>query len=307
MLTLVRRSGVLLLLFCLGCSAQSAAPSDTDRRTVQLVRAHYKVSPTIDIAILERHASGEFTGYDMVKVKLSRGEKSSTLDMLVSRDGKQMLQVNKNPMDEIDVAGRPVRGNHNAHVTIVNFDDFQCPYCAANHQALMNDVLKQYGDRVRVIYKDYPLESIHPWARHAAIDSHCLVQQGGQQGGDAFWDFADYVHANQKTIDGEKRALSEKFAALDKAAEDAGKKHNVDEQKLQACLKAQPEDMLKQSLKEADALDISATPTMFINGQKFDGAVPLPELVKILNRTLADAGEAVPAAPANSTAQVPTH
>ncbi len=292
MLSGIRRFGALLLLVCLGCSAQSAAPNDADRRIIALVRAHYKVAPTIDIKLEDRRASDEFKGYDVVKVKLSRGERSSTLDMLVSHDGKQMLQVSRNPMDKIDLTGRPVRGNRDAKVTIVNFDDFQCPYCAGNHQVLMHDILKQYADRVRIIYKDYPLESIHPWARHAAIDSHCLAQQGG----DAFWDFADYVHGNQKAITGEKRTPAEQFAALDQAAESAGKKHNVDETRLKACLKAQPKEMLEQSIKEADDLDVSATPTMFINGQKFDGAVPLPELLQVLNRTLADAGEAPPAA-----------
>lgn len=291
--SLVKRSGLFLLLFCLGCSGQSAAPTEVDRRVERLVRAHFSVPPSVNVKLGERRPSPEFSGYDLVTVTLSRGERSSSFEFLLSKDGKRLLQMVpiEDPMEKIDLAGRPVRGNQNAKVTIVNYDDFQCPYCGRNHQILMTHIFKQYGDRVRIIYKDYPLETIHPWARHAAIDANCLAQQNH----DAYWDFADYVHLNQKEVSGTNRSLSDQFAALDQAAEEAGRKHNARTADLQACLKAQPDAVLNASLKEAELLGVTATPTMFVNGQKLDGAVPAPEIRQAIDHALTEAGQVPPA------------
>jgi protein-disulfide isomerase len=293
-----------LLLLCLGCSAQSAAPSEVNRRIERLVRTNYNVAANVEVRISDRRPSPEFSGYDLVTVTLSRGEKSNNFEFLLSKDGKKLLRMVPvtDPMEKIDLAGRPVRGNPNAKVTIVNYDDYQCPFCARNHTALMSDVLQSYGDRVRIIYKDYPLKEIHPWARRAAIDANCLALSNN----DAYWDFADYVHANQKEISGadkeKPRPLPEQFAALDKAAEDAARKRNADLPKLQACLKAQPDASLNASVAEAESLGVSATPTMYIDGQKLDGLVAADELHKIIDRALVDAGVTKPAA---ASAQAP--
>ena len=110
------------------------------------------------------------------------------------------LDLSKDPLAEvmkkIDVKGRPTRGNGQAKVVAVNYDDFECPFCSRMHQTLFPDLLKEYGDRVVFIYKDFPLAEIHPWATHAAVNAHCLAAQNP----DAYWDFADYMHANQKEV-----------------------------------------------------------------------------------------------------------
>ena len=104
------------------------------------------------------------------------------------------MDVSQDLMSKIDVKGRPSRGNPNAKVTIVNFDDFQCPFCSRMHARFLTMCSRNMATRVKVIYKDYPLVEIHPWAMHAAIDGNCL----GEQNTPAYWDFADYIHANQK-------------------------------------------------------------------------------------------------------------
>ena len=93
-----------------------------------------------------------------------------------------------------------------------------------------------------------------------------------------------------------------RFATLDKLALERGQAHGVDTEKLQACMKAQKDDAVKTSMKEADALGVTATPTLFINGEKVDGALPLPELRAVFNRALKDAGVPVPAAAASAPA-----
>jgi protein-disulfide isomerase len=145
---------------------------------------------------------------------------------------------------------------------------------------------------VTFIYKDYPLMEIHPWAVHAAVDANCLADQNP----DAYWDFADYIHANKQDVDKEKE-LNARFDAVDKMAMLQGQKHNLDTGKLQACVKAQNEDAVRASMKEADGLGVNATPTLFINGQKIDGAVPISEVRAALDAALKDAGQAVPVHP----------
>jgi protein-disulfide isomerase len=204
-------------------------------------------------------------------------------------------------MKKIDASGRPTRGNINAKVTVVNYDDFECPFCSRMHTALFPGLFKEYGDRVLFIYKDYPLQEIHPWAVHAAVNANCLAAQNG----DAYWDYADYLHANQSAINGEKGRDGQN-AELDKLAALQGQKHNLDVGKLQACLKAQDDKAVRASIHEGDTVGVDATPTMFVNGQKLDGAVPADEVRGALDRALKDAGVAPPEhKPAAAEGKVP--
>jgi protein-disulfide isomerase len=200
-------------------------------------------------------------------------------------------------MKKIDVTGRPARGAKASKVVAVNFDDFECPYCSRMHQTLFPEIFKEYGDRVTFIYKDYPLAEIHPWAIHAAVDANCL----GAQNADAYWDFADYIHANQREVSNEKTP-DLRFAALDRLALLQGQKHNLDTVKLQSCVKAQDEGAVKASMKQGDAIGVSATPTLFINGEKIDGAVPVSQVRAALDRALRDSGLPVPVHAATASA-----
>ncbi|MGA8764633.1 MAG: thioredoxin domain-containing protein, partial [Candidatus Sulfotelmatobacter sp.] len=95
-----------------------------------------------------------------------------------------------------------------------------------------------------------------------------------------------------------------RFEALDRLTLLQGQRHNLDIVKLQACVKAQDETAVKVSTKEADSIGVEATPTMFINGQKIDGAVPIAELRASLDRALKDAGLPVPDHPGTAVAPV---
>ena len=200
------------------------------------------------------------------------------------------MDISQDFMSKIDVKGRPVRGNPNSKVTIVNFDDFQCPFCSRMHATLFPTLLQAYGDRVKIIYKDYPLVEIHPWAMHAAIDGNCLEDQNNE----AYWDFADYVHGNQKLIGGSGPA--EAFSNLDKAAREQATKHKLDQPKLDACMQKQDQSAIRASMAEGEKLGVDSTPTLFINGERLAGAVPEEEMRSIIDRALADAGQPSPAA-----------
>src|SRR5579863_283205 len=293
----IRRSFAMLLIGCLGCVAQSAPP-DVARKIEHQVRSYYTLPSDVKVVVGEITPSTEWPGYDTVAVTIDGENKKQDYKFLLSKDRGTMLRVTKfdltkDPfselMSKIDVAGRPSRGAKSAKVVVVNFDDFECPFCARLHQTLFPEILKEYGDRVTFIYKDYPLAEIHPWAIHAAVDANCLVAQNT----DAYWDFADYIHANKREVDGQNTQPA-RFDALDKATLLQGQKHNLDATKLEACIKAQNESAVRASMKEADGIGVNATPTLFINGQKIDGAVPVSEIRAALDAALKDAGQPVP-------------
>ena len=298
MVTLIRRSLLILLLVCLGCVAQSTPP-DLARKIEHQVRSFYTLPEDVKVRVGDVTTTSDIPGYDTVSVMIEGSDgKPKEYRFLLSKDRNTMLRVTKfdltkdpyaEVMSKIDVRGRPARGAKSAKVVIVNFDDFECPYCARMHQTLFPEIFKEYGDRISIIYKDYPLIEIHPWALHAAVDANCLADQNT----DAYWDFADTIHANKQQVDGEKTSAA-RFEAIDKLASLQGQKHNLDQTKLQSCVKAQNEDAVRASMKEADELAVNATPTLFINGRKIDGAVPIGEVRATLDAALKDAGQPVP-------------
>ncbi len=303
LLAFFQRSIIAFLLICLGCSAQSAAP-DLARKIERQVRSSYSVPPRVNVIVGPLHTS-EFPNFDAVTITLDGSGTKKEYEFLVSKDQKTLIRMTRfdltqdpyaDVLKKIDLAGRPVRGNRNAKVVAVNYDDFQCPFCSRMHSTLFPELLKEYGDRVSFVYKDFPLSDIHPWATHAAVDANCLAAQNG----DAYWDFADYVHGNQKEINTQK-GRDEQFSYLDKLTLQQGQKHSVDIMKLQSCVKAQNEDAVKASTKEGENLGVDGTPAMFVNGQKLEGgAVPIEDMRAILDRALQEAGVTPPPHPADS-------
>jgi protein-disulfide isomerase len=295
--TLLRRSFILLLMVCLGCVAQSASP-DLTRKIERQVRSYYNMPPDVKVTIGAPSPSPDFPNYESLTVTVDSGGKKQDLAFLVSRDHSSLIRMTKfdltkdplaEKMSKIDVSGRPTRGAKASKVVVVNFDDLECPFCSRMHQTLFPELLKEYGDRVTFIYKDYPLTEIHPWATHAAVDANCLAAQNG----DAYWDLADYIHANQHEVNSEK-TLGARLEALDKLTMLQGQKHSLDVVKLQSCIKAQDDSAVKASMKEAEGIGVEATPTLFISGEKIDGAVPISQLRAALDRALKDANLPVP-------------
>jgi protein-disulfide isomerase len=315
---MVSRACVILLTICMGCSAQtpssgatpakaapvsspssSSSPAPTGNLAQQIdrqVRAHYSLPMDVKL-ILGNLRPSEFPNYDQITITFASADKQQPYEFLLARDHKTLLRLTKmdlskdpyvETMNKIDVRGRPTRGNKDAKVVIVNYDDFECPFCSRMHATLFPEIFKEYGDRVLFIYKDYPLEEIHPWSVHAAIDANCLAAQSA----DAYWDYADYLHANQRAVSAKGR--DGENAELDRLAILQGQTHKLDEPRLQACVKAQDDKAIRASLKEGDDLGVNATPAMFVNGQKLDGAVPISEVRATLDQALKDAGVAPP-------------
>lgn len=327
--TLFRNVCAAALVLAAGCSAQQP-PAGTDpalnRRIETQIRSRYTNIPsTVSVNVGERKPS-EYAGFDTITITLEQGDRKSALDFLISKDNTRLgrpekidvdsllfsadrktavkidpLDISKLPAADADLTGRPVRGNPQAKVTILNYDDFQCPYCQEMHSRMVSEILPRYGDRVRVIYKDYPLTGIHPWAVHAAVNANCIAAQKPE----AFWAFADHVHAHlndiNKNAKGEKRPLVEQTGILDTAARDIGAKNGLDANALNACIRKQDDTAVKASMAEGDKLGVDSTPTLFINGERVVGAMPIQHFEAVLNRALGSEGVPVPEEPASAS------
>ncbi len=290
-------AGLLAVALAVGCKAQPVPNQEMNRRIEVLVRGQFNVPQDYNVTIGERHAS-DFSGYDKVTITFTRGPKSTPLDFLLSKDGKTLARLltfdlTKDPDADIDLTGRPVRGNPQAKVTIVSFDDLECPYCSRMHEALFPATLNRYKDKVRIIYKDDPLTEIHPWALHAAVDANCLAAQSH----DAYWTFVDYLHANGQEVSGTDRDPVKAAATLDRLTRQQGTMSKLDPVKLDACINKQDDTQVRASAQEAAALGIDGTPALFINGERINGWVPEQQVWLVIDRALRAAGEEPPSTP----------
>jgi protein-disulfide isomerase len=293
-------------------AANAIDPALKRKIEIQIRNRFSNLPPSVQFDIHDRKAS-DIAGWDQLTVDLITNRGKQPITLYISKDNKQLAHIERFNLENVPGAnvntqGRPVRGNPNAKVTVITFDDFQCPYCSVMHQKLFPTLLNEYGSKVKFIYKDFPLESIHPWAIHAAVNANCLNEQKN----DAYWDFADFIHAKQQTITkndkGERRPQVEQFSRLDDAARDSAKKFSLDTDKLNACMKTQDDTAVRASMKEGEKLDIDGTPTLFINGERIGGDTDIDNVRAILDRALIAAGEqppqrsqAAPQAPAKPT------
>jgi protein-disulfide isomerase len=299
---LILLSLVLLSIIGLNCASQSK-PTDIAAKIERQLRATYKLPAEVPVVIGPLSPSPEWPEFDAFTVTIGEGERKQDFPFLLAKDQKSIVRVNRielsadpyaDIMKKIDVRGRPVRGAKQSKVVLVAYDDLQCPYCTMMHQILFPELLKEYGDRVTFVYKDFPLPN-HAWANHAAVDANCLAAQNQ----DAYWSFVDSVHASQQEING-KPTPELRLAELDRIAMQQGTDHKLDAASLQACVKTQNDSAIKASVHEGESIGVDSTPTLFINGEEMSGGVaPLPRLRAALDRALKNTGTVAAQAPAN--------
>lgn len=297
----------VLAALCLtaGCKAQTVSDPVLNRRIEVTVRSQFNVPQDYEVVLGARKPSS-FTGYEELPVTLTHGARTQVVTFLISADNKKLAHLDsfdltKDPGSDIEVAGRPMRGNPAARVTIVNFDDLECPFCGRMHQALFPATLQRYKNQVRFVYKDFPLSEIHPWAMHASVDANCLAAQSG----DVYWNYVDYLHSHGEEVSGPDRDQTRSFAALDRIARQEATVAKLDSTKLDACLAKQDESAVNGSLKEASALGLDGAPALFIDGERINGAVAEEEVWMAIDRALRAEGEKPPAEPAASPAAPP--
>jgi protein-disulfide isomerase len=239
-------------------------------------------------------------GFDSISVTFSNdGNTSHPISFLVSTDGKTLAKMDKydisaDPRNLVSAEGRPSRGGPDtAPVLIVGFDDLECPYCARLHTAIFPAIVSRYGDKVHFVYKDFPLPAdMHPWAMRAAVDVNCVAAQSPA----GYWNMVDYIHAHASEIGNAapvagsdapgQKTLDLATSQLDKLARGQGEFQKLDMTKLNACLENQDTTAIKASTKVGESLNVDSTPSLFINGDKIDGAVPLEFIFGVIDNAL---------------------
>lgn len=172
----------------------------------------------------------------------------------------------------------PSIGPSNAPVTIVEFSDFQCPYCKMG-ATLLNSVMYRHAGQIRVIFRNFPLDPncnrlvknmVHPVACEAARVAYCAHQQG------KFEDVYQAIFENQASLSPGKPAELARAAGLDP-------------QKLDACIKSEQTQLaITKDIEEGDRLGVQSTPTFFINGRKMEGMIPIPGWSKLIEKITHD-------------------
>jgi protein-disulfide isomerase len=179
-------------------------------------------------------------------------------------------QPTRSPYTRYDIPteGYPSLGPDNAKITIVEFSDFQCPYCRRFHADTYHALLDAYPGQIRFVYRNLPLTSIHPNAMPAAIASLCANDQN------AYWDFHEKLFAND-TLD---------EATYIQYATDLG----LDVNTFKACLSSgSHDDFIKQDMDFSLGLGVQSTPTFFVNGLAIIGAQPLANFKQLIDKELA--------------------
>ncbi|MBP7148488.1 MAG: thioredoxin domain-containing protein [Acidobacteria bacterium] len=174
------------------------------------------------------------------------------------------------PRAQVSVDDDPQRGNPTAPVTIIAFSDYQCPYCS-RAEATVNQVRDRYGDMVKVVFRDFPLD-FHQFAQKAAEAAGCAKEQN------KFWEMHDKLFANQRELQPEKLEQYAGEVGLDQAAF----KQCLDSGKMAAEVQA--------DLKAGQAVGVSGTPAFFINGRMLSGAQPVEQFAKVIDEELKRAG-----------------
>jgi len=208
--------------------------------------------------------------YSYLKTQSYNQAKSALVEQLKQAHG---VKVSLQPLrDSVETEGSPFQGPANAPVTLVEFSDFQCPYCA-NLFTTLHQVTAKYGPQVRLVYRNFPLVQIHPYAEKAAEAGLCAFDQG------QFWQMHDLMFQAQGQL--KEEDLKAKAAQL---------KLNVEQ--FNSCLASgQHVGQVKQDLYAGSKLGVTGTPALFINGRFVSGAVPFEEIAKIIDEELKSPGQ----------------
>lgn len=273
-------AGQALLCFIGGLGRAPAAETPPLDKTHLLSYLRYAEGWTDSVeAAADDPKPSPIPGFSEVDVHLTFPKGKLDRIYYLSADGKALVGGNlydlgdspfKIALSKLTAANAPAKGPENAPVTVVVFSDFECPYCRDEAKLLREDIPKKYPKEVRVVFKDFPLEPVHTWARKAAIAAHCVIEQNPA----AYWPFHETMYTHQGEItDGNLEARIQEFAG----------QQNLDSLRLMTCVQNKATaGIVEKSEAEARALGISQTPTLFINGRMVTGAVPLEKLEMVI-------------------------
>ena len=199
----------------------------------------------------------------------NQGQRRQEFVSALRADARVTVRLEPPPVTRqaVSIDGAPVRGEAAAPITLVEFSDFHCPFCRRVKPTLAR-LLEQYAGKIRLVYKDLPLDSLHPQARRAAEAGRCAGEQG------KFWEYHDLlIDRGNDASDGTLTAVAAQ-AGLDGPA-------------FNACLASGKfREAIQRDVAEAERLGISGTPAFFINGRALSGAQPFETFARIIDEEL---------------------
>lgn len=226
----------------------------------------------------------EIPGLREVIVTGSLQGQSAQQKLLMTPDGRRFIlgtvyDLKQNPfraeLAKLTTDSLPSLGTPGAPVMIVLFTDFQCPYCREEAKTLRANLIQTYPKEVRLYLKDYPLVSLHNWAKSAAVAGRCVFQQSQP----VYWQYHDWVFEQQPQITPEN--LNGKVLAFAQGKE-------IDGLQLKRCLDTRAtEAEVDKSIQEARGLQVDSTPTLFINGRRITTNLQWPQLKSLIDNEIA--------------------
>jgi protein-disulfide isomerase len=252
-----------------GGNSAPAAPPQTQKTIEAYLRNLYAFGPDVQVTVGAPKESG-VEGLSEITINVVIGENKEAAKFYISKDGRYLFRgelsdMTKDPLAEarakIQMNDAPSLGDAKAPVTLVEYSDFECPVCRNLHDALRG-MLPTYAGKIRVVFKDFPIEQIHPWARTAAIAGRCAYQQDPK----AFWRIYDLIYDNQELI-----SAANAWTKMTDYASQSG----LNADTFKSCM-ASPAagEAVNASRANGQLLEVGSTPTIFVNGRRIVGADP---------------------------------
>lgn len=272
------RTHMLVLCLTVPCiaadSSTCSAIGDADRaKLAGYVQKKYNLPQSAKVEIKELSFVEE-SCYRKLQFTSASGARPFRMELIASPDlrflTRELLDSHVDPAEEARRQAQALAANlakgdaaslgpKDAPVTLVLFSDFQCPFCSQMATGLMRDILPTEGDKVRLIFRNFPLP-MHPWARAAAEITACAQAQNDKY----FWPLHDYIFSHQReiSIDNMTSKLSEQAAAID----------GFDPVRFKTCVdKKETASKVDRDVAFGNEMKVSGTPTLFINGQRVSG------------------------------------
>ena len=265
------------------CSAAQVPNSAAiHEKIITYIRERFSIPATVKVTMTDLRDTA-YPDFFVTTVTLDDGKDKRTQPLFVSKNMRYIVEgslfnLGGDPRADIvrliSLKDQPTQGPDNAPVTLVEYSDLECPVCARMQEELETEIVPKYGNKLRVVFKEFPLVAIHDWAQAAAIAAQCTYQLDPTK----YVDFRSAVYKNQESMNGDHaRDLLLHIAA------EAG----VDNMKLAACIDAKDSlPRVEANMREADALGVAQTPTSFINGKTLVGAPPAADIEKIIDEML---------------------
>jgi protein-disulfide isomerase len=247
----------------------AANASATNRKIVDFVRTQFKVPAEVKLTVAPFHDS-DFADFYETTIYGQQGTKKSATPAFMTKDGRyavigSVFNLGSDPRRQVEntisLRNQPAVGPADARVTIVEFADLECPTCAEMQKFIETQLIPKYGNKIRVVFKEFPLVTIHDWSLQAAIANEC----GYQLNPASYFRYRSIIFESQGMINA---------ANIRQLLLDFGERAGLNQLKLSVCIDSKATlPRVEEDMQEGRKLGIMSTPTLFINGTPVVGLV----------------------------------